>query len=320
MIWPARRVCCPRRVQGRADLGQVGIGLVEQPHAALHIVGGGRQRLVQFVRQGRGHFAQRGQPRDMGQFILQVVQPPLGLLAFADVAHEAGEEPLVTRAHLADRQFHGEGRAVAAFAHHHAADADDPPLTGVQVALQIAVVAVAVGPRHQLADVAPDHLFRRPAEQALGRGAERPDGPGLVDHHHGAGHGRQDRSQVGLADRQFGVRPLALLGAAAVVAASQARRQPKDGEHRRGHGIGGLGIEPRPDQQERAQERERGRGERRAHPAHRRAPQQRRHEDDQQAGVLRDGDQQGAEGQAHGRGRHGEGIGAERPHPGKQAV
>ena len=47
--------------------------------------------------------------------------------------------------HLADRELHRKGRAVLALADHHAADADDAPLAGGQIALQIAVVRLAIG-------------------------------------------------------------------------------------------------------------------------------------------------------------------------------
>ena len=104
----------------------------------------------------------------MDQLGLQLLQPRLGLLPLGQVADEAGEEALVARAHLADRKLHREGRAVLALADHDAADADDAPLAGRQVAREIAVVALAVGRRHQHLDVLADHLRRRIAEQPLG--------------------------------------------------------------------------------------------------------------------------------------------------------
>ena len=80
------------------------------------------------------------------------------------------------RSHLADRELHREGRAVLALAHDDAADADDPPLAGAAIALEVAVVAVAVGLWHQHLDVPADGLFGRTvAELPLRRGAERLD-------------------------------------------------------------------------------------------------------------------------------------------------
>ena len=78
----------------------------------------------------RGHLAHRGQPRDVDQLRLQFLQPRLGLLAFGQVADEAGEEALVARAHLADGELHRKGRAVLALADDDAADADDAALAG----------------------------------------------------------------------------------------------------------------------------------------------------------------------------------------------
>jgi hypothetical protein len=66
-----------------------------------------------------------------------------------EIADEAGEKTAVGGLHLADRKLHRECRAVLALADHDAADADDAPLAGAQVALEIAVVALAIGRRHQ---------------------------------------------------------------------------------------------------------------------------------------------------------------------------
>ena len=113
---------------------------LEQPARALQVIGDRRQRLVQLVRQRRGHLAHGGQPRDVHQLGLQFLQPGFGLLPLGQVADEAGEEAPVAGSHLADRQLHREGRAVLALADHDPADADDAPLAGAAVALEIAVM------------------------------------------------------------------------------------------------------------------------------------------------------------------------------------
>ncbi len=123
--------------------------VLEQAARALQIVGDRRQRLVQLVRQRRGHLAHRGQPRDVHELGLQLLQARLGLLALGQVADEAGEEAPIAGAHLADRELHREGRAVLALADDDAADADDAPLAGPQIALEIAVMRLAIGRRHQ---------------------------------------------------------------------------------------------------------------------------------------------------------------------------
>ena len=104
--------------------------LLEETARALQVVGDRRERLVELVGQRRGHFAHRRQPRDVDELGLQLLQARLGLLALGQVADEAGEEAPVARAHLADGQLHGKGRAVLALADDDAADADDPPLAG----------------------------------------------------------------------------------------------------------------------------------------------------------------------------------------------
>ncbi len=55
--------------------------------------------------------------------------------------------------HLADGELHGKRRAVPALADDDAADADDAPLAGAHVAIEIAVVLSAIWRRHQHLDV-----------------------------------------------------------------------------------------------------------------------------------------------------------------------
>jgi hypothetical protein len=55
--------------------------------------------------EGRGHFTQGGYPRDVNEFALQFLQPRLGMLAFGEIADEAGEEPLPVGLHFADGEF-----------------------------------------------------------------------------------------------------------------------------------------------------------------------------------------------------------------------
>ena len=85
----------------------------------------------------------------MDQLALQFLHPRFGLLPFGQVADEAGEEAPLGDAHLADRKLHRKGRAVAPLADHDPADADDAALAGAVVALEIAVMRLAIGRRHQ---------------------------------------------------------------------------------------------------------------------------------------------------------------------------
>ena len=82
-------------------------------------------------------------------------------------------------------------------------DPDDPPLSGAQITLDVAVVVLAVRRRHQDLDVLPDDLGRLVSEQALGSGAERLHDPALVDHDHRIRHGVEDRCEVGLAGKRL---------------------------------------------------------------------------------------------------------------------
>ena len=151
------------------------------------------------MRQCRRHLPHRAHARDVQQAVLQFVQPPLGLLPLGQVADEAGEQARAGPICLADRQLHREGAAVLAPPDDDAADADDAPLAGAAVAVEIAVVLFPVGLRHQHPDVLAADLVCRVAEQAFRGRAEELDGAALVDHDHRVGHGLEDRAQ----QRQF---------------------------------------------------------------------------------------------------------------------
>ena len=94
----------------------------------------------------------------MDELGLQFLQPRFGFLPLGQIANEASKETAVAHMHFADRELHRESRAVAALADHDAADADDSPLAGPQIATQIAVVIFAIGRRHQELDVFSDHV------------------------------------------------------------------------------------------------------------------------------------------------------------------
>src|SRR5262245_40495165 len=95
---------------------------------------------------------------------LQFLQPRLGLLTLREVADESGEVALIARAHLAYGELHGKRRAVLALANDDAPDPDDAPLSGPQIALQVAVVILSIRRRHQELDVGAQHFRRRIAE------------------------------------------------------------------------------------------------------------------------------------------------------------
>jgi hypothetical protein len=106
---------------------------------------------------------------------------------------------LLAGLHLADTELERKGRTVLALADHNAADADDAPLAGRRVAIEIGVVTFAMRRRHQHLDVLAEHFGRVVAEQALGRGAEGPHGPTLVNHDHGVRNGVENELHMSFA-------------------------------------------------------------------------------------------------------------------------
>ena len=168
----------------------------QEPARSLHVIGDRRQRLIEFVGKRRGHLAHRGEPRHVDELGLQFLQPGFGLLPLGEVADEAGEEAPVAHVHFADRELHGKRRAVVALPDHDAADADDPPLSGAQIAIEVAVVIFAVGRRHQHLDVLSQRIRRGMAEQPFRRRAERLDEAAFVDHDHGVGNAVENRCEM----------------------------------------------------------------------------------------------------------------------------
>ena len=85
----------------------------------------------------------------MDDLRLQFLQPRFRLLRFGQVPDEAGKEALIARTHLAYRQLHRKSRTALAFAHHHSAYADDSPFASGEIALDIGIVILPIGGRHQ---------------------------------------------------------------------------------------------------------------------------------------------------------------------------
>ena len=175
---------------------------IDQPARGLGVVDDRRERLIELVRERRGHLAHRAQARDVNQLRLQLLETLLALPARAHVLQEPGKKLPPGRLDLADRELERKDRPVLALAQNLATDADDPPLAGAQEALQVGVVLLAIGRGHQAGDVAPDHLGRGIAEHPLGRRIEGLDDAALVDRDQPVGRGRQDRLQQRLALRQ----------------------------------------------------------------------------------------------------------------------
>ena len=114
------------------DRGVAGFG--RQPRAD-HLDGAAHrgERVLDLVRDHRGHLAE---PRQRGGFAQLILE----LGAARQVVQDAGEVLLAVDLEFADREMQRERLAVAAPPGDGAADADDPPLAGREVMLDIAVV------------------------------------------------------------------------------------------------------------------------------------------------------------------------------------
>ena len=136
--------------QGVVDLRRVRmIDPLDQAPAALQIIGDGRERLVDLVRERRCHLAHGGQPRQAGELGLELLELALGRLPFGQVADEAGEVAALAGPHLGDFELHGEGRAILALSGDDAVDADDALLAGGEIAGDVAVMLLAEGRGHE---------------------------------------------------------------------------------------------------------------------------------------------------------------------------
>src|SRR5262249_55686081 len=136
------------RLDGQAvELGQ---GRIEPDMAQLAVVEAEADRGVveQGVEQGALGLQLAEEPGALGD----------GALVLGDVADDAGEEPPRAQAGLADGQLHGEDGAILATPVDLADGADDPRLPRAEVALEGAVVLLAVAARHQPVEAAADDL------------------------------------------------------------------------------------------------------------------------------------------------------------------
>ena len=132
----------------------------------------------------------------MNELGLQFLQAYFGLLPLGEIADETGKETLIAHLHFADGEFHRERRAVFALADDDAADADNSPLAGPQVTLQITVVIFAIRRGHQSLDVFCHHIGGGITKQPLCCGAEGLDDPAFIDDDGGVGNAVENRLQM----------------------------------------------------------------------------------------------------------------------------
>ena len=87
------------------------------------------------------------------QFIIGAYQFCLSALALGDVMDNAGKQPPLLQAYLADSQFSGENGAILALSSHLASNANDLLLPGAQIARKIVGILFPVERGHEHPDV-----------------------------------------------------------------------------------------------------------------------------------------------------------------------
>ena len=206
LLAPAEQEELPRQLraaQGRAvDLLD---GLAERAVARqsaeqhLAVAADRAEQGVEVVRHAAGETAD-------GLHLLRLAVLGLEQDAVREVAQRPQEEDLAAVADLAHREVHGERRAVAAPPLDLPADADDPRLAGLPVTVEIAVVLLAPGGRHEDLDVLSYQLLGGVAEQPLDGGVDRLDDAGGVDEHDPVDGGVEHRLQPlrALLERRLG--------------------------------------------------------------------------------------------------------------------
>ena len=91
------------------------------------------------------------------------------------VVQNPGELPLPLNRHFPDRQMQGEDSAVAPHALHITSDPDDPGVPFPEITLEVTIVFVAIGRRHEHGHITAHDLGFGVPEQPLGGGVERFD-------------------------------------------------------------------------------------------------------------------------------------------------
>ena len=159
------------------------------------------------------------------------MEPPLTFLTVGQVTDEANELRLSCLSDLAHGKLHREGAAVLSLADDDAAHANDPPLAGRQIAIQVPVVFVPVRRGHQHADIASLHLASHEAEEALRSRTKGLNYPFLVDDHHRVWDCLKNRPHMGVADGEFLVGNAKLIGRALVLEQERTDCGAQHGQH-----------------------------------------------------------------------------------------
>ena len=145
------------------------IELAQNTPGGTQIIHDRGKRLVQLMRERRGHLPHFIEAGHVNEFGLRFLKLPLGFPPRSDVMHDADENPQFVEMALTDGKINRKGRPILAPRRDLAPDADDLLLAGLAIVFQIAVMLFAVGLGHEHADVLAGHLFRGVAEQCLAR-------------------------------------------------------------------------------------------------------------------------------------------------------
>ena len=149
--WPSAWLAA-RTMRARAVVIERAAAVAEHHLQGAHRVADGGQRLVQFVRQGRGHLAHGAEPGDVGQFGAQLRQVV-----------------------AAQREF----RLGAPFLGDVAVDADGPQHARLPANRRTAARRGSRAPRRRRGACAPRRTAAACGRRCRGRG------PGLLRHDHG---------------------------------------------------------------------------------------------------------------------------------------
>src|SRR5215472_2415029 len=135
--------------------------LVDARLEHLEIAGDHCQEVVEVVGEAASELPDR-------LHLLRLAEVLLHSGTRGEIADEPREDVRAVEFDLADRELDRKDRTVFPTRLDLAPDADDVPLTGAEIALDIAVMPLPVGRRHEHADVATDHLAGGIAEELLG--------------------------------------------------------------------------------------------------------------------------------------------------------
>jgi hypothetical protein len=119
----------------------------------------------------------------VGQFkqLRLVSQRLLGLYPSAEIVHNAGEHTVAVQVHLAHGQRDRERGAIPAPGADFTPNADDFPLTALEIPRQIAIVLLMIGRGHEQTDVLSNHVGGGIPKEALGRRVDRLNEAALID-------------------------------------------------------------------------------------------------------------------------------------------